>query len=655
MNGRSLALWGAVFACAFALLVLVRRTPSGPGGGQPVVVGGPRAVDGARGRSLGVYLAAVEGGLRVDSVVPGGAADVAGIDSNDVLVAIDGQPVEDPAQVREALQALRPGDALTLTVLRDGQPLGEGGVLRLTEDAFREGAYALSLARRLITAGARQLLAARRPDGLWPHYQDPDRPSVGTTALAAYALARAGAEGGDAGSAALAQAVDLLLDYRSFADGGLEDPALVVPHRVYATALLVLARRLRGASSAEVGELTAWLGGAQVHERQGYDPIDSRYGAWSYYDGYRSEALRTDVSTARYALQALDAAGLARDHPVWERAGLYLQAVQNQSLVTAPEDRDHLAERRARDGGFGFTPRNSKAGQDLVGDALIVWRSYGSATADGLLGLLAVRGIDHRSRADAPLPEDPQIQAALRWLARRYTLVENPGFGDDPVGWGQGLVFYYLAALAEAFHRAGVQAVVEPGGRRRLWAEELALQLGDLHGRKGYRFQSESGLMHEDEPVIAASFAVVALAAARDRLLAGGGSELRAGPAPTLAPADVVAGPPPAADAVTRGARAFVDRGCVSCHQDGVAQNAPSLVGVGDRLLARLRTDERARAHLRAFLRDPRPEAALLFAPEAYPARMPALSPEALDDPGLDDLASFLLSRTGRRPVSAAQ
>lgn len=161
--------------------------------------------------------------------------------------------------------------------------------------------------------------------------------------------------------------------------------------------------------------------------------------------------------------------------------------------------------------------------------------------------------------------------------------------------------------------------------------------------------------MHEDEPAIAASFALVALTAARDRLLAGGGSVLEATSAPAPAPLEVGDAALPPDDAVGRGAAVFAARACATCHQDGAAQNAPSLVGVGDRLLARLRTEERARDHLRAFLRDPRPEAALLFVPENYPAKMPPFPTAMLSAEDLEDLASFLLSRTGSRPVSAAR
>ncbi len=646
MSAREVAAWGFLLALALGAATALRGWfvgTSGQGGGvrPPIAAPGPPPTAAPTGRSLGVYLEELPdgSGLTVDDVVVGSAAAIAGVRSGDVLVAVNGAAVQTPFEVQARLRALRAGEVLELTLLREGAPVGDGGVLRVTEEHFAEGAYELGLARDMIAAAARQLVALRRPDGLWPHYQDPARPSVAVSALVLYALSRAGEDLPPGAGAILEQARAQLVSLRGL-DGGLEDPAQLVPHRVYASALLLLALDPERDGEGR-RELAEWLARAQVQEEpHGYDPIDPRYGGWSYYDDHRSAALRTDVSTARFALVALDAAGVAKDAPVWHRAGLFLDLVQNHALVSGPHDPAHARERRLRDGGFGFTPTMSKAGEDPAGEDLLVYRSYGSATADGLLALLATRGIDARARADAALTDDPQVNAALRWLARRYALGEVPGFDPDPVGWGGGLLFYYLAALAEGLHRAGVWTVIGEDAQPHTWARELVRRVGDLHGRHGRReFRSESGLMHEDEPTVAAAFALLALAAARDRLALGGGAEVRTEAPPPPLPLEAVAAPPPPADAVARGRALFAARACSSCHQDGTVANGPSLVGVGDVLLARLRTEAGARAYLRAYLRDP------------SPAPMPPVGPE-VDDAALEDLISYLLSRVGDLPVS---
>ena len=69
-------------------------------------------------------------GLRAWGVQPGGAAAKAGLQVGDLVTAIDGRPVRKVPEATSAIQLKRPGEAVELTVLRDGQPL----TLRLVLD-----------------------------------------------------------------------------------------------------------------------------------------------------------------------------------------------------------------------------------------------------------------------------------------------------------------------------------------------------------------------------------------------------------------------------------------------------------------------------------------------------------------------------------------
>jgi aminopeptidase N len=60
-------------------------------------------------------------GVRVQQVMPGSAAEQAGLLNGDILVAIDGQPVADLRSFSELLKARAPGDAVEVTVLRGGE------------------------------------------------------------------------------------------------------------------------------------------------------------------------------------------------------------------------------------------------------------------------------------------------------------------------------------------------------------------------------------------------------------------------------------------------------------------------------------------------------------------------------------------------------
>ncbi|MGE0708328.1 MAG: PDZ domain-containing protein [Planctomycetota bacterium] len=604
-------------------------------------------------RRLLAFLKVEEGFLVVDQVIEGGAAALAGLRPGERILAVDGQkiapedknPTAAAKPIFDRLAALRPGEGISLTIQRKQ---GEGWAEPVTVSVgFESSAGELPLARQLLQQGVAQLVSLRRADGLWPHYHATERPSTAVSALVAYALRRAGPELDDAQRALLDELLDQLVRLCG-EDGGLEDKAHLVQHRVYGSALLLLALQgpdgkpaARHAAAAK--DLVAWLAAQQVQESSqpaGFDPVDSRYGGWSYYDGHRSDGLRTDVSVARFALVALDAGGLPGDAPTWRRADLFLDATQNFAALTAPQDPLRAAEEQKRDGGFSFTPRMSKAGSDELGGSLAIGRSYGSATADGLLGLLATRGLDRRGARDDALPDDPSVQAALRWLARSYTVDEDPGFKPDPIGWGQGLYYYFAAAQAEALHRSGVW-VVSDAGRAHRWAAELVQALGARHGERKRRFGSDSALMHEDRPSISTSFALIALAAARDRLALGGGATLR-DDAPPRGPSRFQEPPRAAQDALARGRQSF-ETICVSCHGagQGSARNGPLLDDLELRYLSAYPYPE-ARRRLRAWMLDPTQAKPLLGWSEAN--GRPTMSikvPESM----VDDLVTYLLDR----------
>lgn len=60
-------------------------------------------------------------GLYVNSTLDGGAAEKAGIKKGDIIKKLDGQEISSSARLQERVGTMRPGDKLTLTVLRDGK------------------------------------------------------------------------------------------------------------------------------------------------------------------------------------------------------------------------------------------------------------------------------------------------------------------------------------------------------------------------------------------------------------------------------------------------------------------------------------------------------------------------------------------------------
>lgn len=65
----------------------------------------------------------VEEGALVAGVVPGSGAEEAGIEPGDVIVEVDGERVASMTQLTGVVRQHAPGDQLTLTLSRDGQPV----------------------------------------------------------------------------------------------------------------------------------------------------------------------------------------------------------------------------------------------------------------------------------------------------------------------------------------------------------------------------------------------------------------------------------------------------------------------------------------------------------------------------------------------------
>lgn len=59
-------------------------------------------------------------GIYVDNVVEKGAAEAAGMKKGDVIVKMEGQPLDSEAQMREIIGRRRPGDIVNVTINRDG-------------------------------------------------------------------------------------------------------------------------------------------------------------------------------------------------------------------------------------------------------------------------------------------------------------------------------------------------------------------------------------------------------------------------------------------------------------------------------------------------------------------------------------------------------
>jgi serine protease Do len=85
---------------------------------------GLRVFSGNENRAmLGVTTEKVEGGVEIQSITEGSAAEKAGLKENDIIKKIDDQKIESPEDLSQVIRKHKPGDIVTITYLRDKKEL----------------------------------------------------------------------------------------------------------------------------------------------------------------------------------------------------------------------------------------------------------------------------------------------------------------------------------------------------------------------------------------------------------------------------------------------------------------------------------------------------------------------------------------------------
>lgn len=145
-------------------------------------------------------------------------------------------------------------------------------------------------------------------------------------------------------------------------------------------------------------------------------------------------------------------------------------------------------------GGFVYFPENSKAGETTRPDGKVAFRSYGSASYNGLLSYIYAQ-MDKN---------DPRVKAVVDWLARNYTLDENPGLGQD------GL-YYYYHTMAKALSIAGIDTLTLTDGRKINWRKDLTNRLLNLQNADGTWVNKQSARYWEKDPHLVTAYALLTL------------------------------------------------------------------------------------------------------------------------------------------------
>ncbi len=238
-------------------------------------------------------------------------------------------------------------------------------------------------------------------------------------------------------------------------DGKLES---ISPTYAASLAILVLVR-LHGPVDPDVQRMARWLVSAQLAEPMGWGRSDRAYGGWDRQGDWarKPNLAQVDLSILSFAVEALAAAKVSEEDPVWDRALTFISRCQ------------------LPDGGYLATPIPEHAWVNKAGEG----RSYSTTTCDGVRALFA---------CGSP------AEASGAWLDAHPAT-------DVPVGlnpeWTEGLRFYHAYVWAASRRLRGLSVDVS-------WLAPLQSADGS--------WTNSTPLMKEDDPLIATLLAVAALA-----------------------------------------------------------------------------------------------------------------------------------------------
>lgn len=313
---------------------------------------------------------------------------------------------------------------------------------------------------------------------------------AGTTAIAVWSLSLGPREPDPESAAAIDRGLRFLLD-RPDPQGLVQSPEGIADYPVYATALALESIQRRGDETYTPARqrLGQALLGAQRSEKNGWSPRHPDFGGWGATFAAPADGLlasRSNISVTAHALRALQMAD-ALPHDAARDAQAFL--ARCQCWQSGPDQY----------GGFAFTARPddllNKAGWHHGATGEPMARPYRTATCDGLQAL----------QYGVPGPSLRRT-GARQWLAHHLN-ADRDGTTTS-TGLSTGLAFYEAAALSGILHELDRTTA----GRVR---QELTSRLVGLQRDNGAWINPQTA-MREDDPLIATSLALAALARLRD-------------------------------------------------------------------------------------------------------------------------------------------
>lgn len=307
---------------------------------------------------------------------------------------------------------------------------------------------------------------------------------------------------------AVAKGIAFILSKRQ-PDGGIYDR--VLPSYNTAICLTALAKASSPAARAAIKPAQEYLESLQYGEGAAsaegapesatkVDRSHPFYGGIGY--GNRG---RPDLSNVSFAMEGLRASGVDPASPPFQRALVFLSRVQMHEKVN-----DQPYAKGSMQGGFIYATSENK---DKVGSGQSFAGTFEETLSDGTkasrlraYGSMTYAGFKTYVYANLSR-DDERVVLAREWIARNYTLAENPGVGTD------GL-YYYLLMFSKAMSAWGEPTIetVSPDGTKavRNWGEDLVNRLAELQQEDG-SFKSVDDRWMENDQVLITAYALTAL------------------------------------------------------------------------------------------------------------------------------------------------
>lgn len=273
-------------------------------------------------------------------------------------------------------------------------------------------------------------------------------------------------------------------------DGGIYDKGLAN----YTTSVALLAfheANKGGKYDSVIKNASGFLKKLQYDEAR-VEAGDPRFGGVGY-----SAKDRPDLSNTQFFLDALLAAGVAKEDPAVQRALKFVSRCQN--LPGETNDQPFAKKTTEKDkGGFVYNPLDPDDSPHKTPDGGL--RSLGAMTYGGLKSFLYA-GVDKK---------DPRVQGAVKWIRANYSVDENPGMG-------QAGLYYYYHTFAKAMKALGEEKFADAKGEKHDWRKDLFQAIQKRQKPDGSFVNVGDRAFGEADPNLATGFAILTLSYLRDK------------------------------------------------------------------------------------------------------------------------------------------